>query len=386
MPEKLKVLFVDDDSHILQGFKRSMRKHVEVEVAEGGQAGLAALKENGPFAVVVSDQRMPEMDGVHFLEKVSRASPSTVRMMLTGEATIEEAIDAVNKGQIFRFLRKPCTAEDLWKGLQAAIAQHHLITAEKTLLEKTLAGCVQALVEILSLANPKAFSRARRVKRVAQSLGKALQYPKMWELEVGALLSHIGCVAIPDDVMDKAYRGWELNETERLMLKDHPKVGASLLSVIPRLEAVTRVVKLQRAPCSPEEFKKPPAAHHILKVALDWDMETRIKKCLAQEAFEQLEKQAQEKEYHPLVLEKLSQVYLNLEEEKKKKEIREITDVYDLRNWMMIAEDVFSVDGQLLISEGHFVTDLLFARLKNLIQENRVHLPIKVTGTKPKVH
>ncbi|HUL31620.1 MAG TPA: response regulator, partial [Thermodesulfobacteriota bacterium] len=116
-----KILFVDDDANLLASYERQLRKQFPIETSLGVKEGLVAIKERSPYAVVVSDLRMPEMDGIQFLSKVREITPDTVRMMLTGYADLQNTIDAVNEGNIFRFLTKPCSPETLVKSLSAGI-------------------------------------------------------------------------------------------------------------------------------------------------------------------------------------------------------------------------------------------------------------------------
>src|SRR5438132_13303250 len=104
--------------------------------------------------------RMPGMTGVELLIRVRQTTPDTVRMILTRNADLQTAIDAINNGPIFRFLTKPCAPELLARTVAAGIEQYRLVTAEKELLEQTLRGPVTVLTEVLELANPKAFDRA----------------------------------------------------------------------------------------------------------------------------------------------------------------------------------------------------------------------------------
>src|SRR5450631_170470 len=149
-----RILCVDDEPNVLHAIERQFRKRFEITIALGPDLALREIAERGPFAVVVSDLRMPGMDGVQFLARVRQISPDTVRIMLTGEADFSAAIEAVNQGNIFQFLSKPCPAEMLGRALDAALEQHALIMAERELLERTLTGSVEVLSEILSLVNP----------------------------------------------------------------------------------------------------------------------------------------------------------------------------------------------------------------------------------------
>ncbi|WP_420237476.1 response regulator [Telmatobacter bradus] len=134
-----RILFVDDEQGVLDGYERLLRKDFHVYVARGGLEGLEAMEKYGPFAVVISDMRMPGMNGAEFLAQVRQKEPSTVRMLLTGFTDLSAAIDAVNEGNIFRFLTKPCRKEILVEAINIGIAQHHSITAEKDLIKKAQA-------------------------------------------------------------------------------------------------------------------------------------------------------------------------------------------------------------------------------------------------------
>src|SRR6478609_5248404 len=141
MPEQ--ILLVDDDRNILSGYRRNLRGEFLIDTAQGGQEALELLEKKGPYALVISDMRMPGMDGIAFLSKLKAMSPDTVRVMLTGNADTETAIEAINEGSIFRFLNKPCSKEILAKTITAGLVQYRLVTAEKQLLEQTLSGCLQ---------------------------------------------------------------------------------------------------------------------------------------------------------------------------------------------------------------------------------------------------
>jgi DNA-binding NtrC family response regulator len=119
-----RILFVDDDSNILDGYKRQLRKQFSVETAEGGEKGLVAVKDNGPFAVIVSDLKMPGMDGNRFLAHVKDITPESTRILLTGYADLRSAIEAINNGSIFRLLTKPCDKIDLIQALENGIDQY----------------------------------------------------------------------------------------------------------------------------------------------------------------------------------------------------------------------------------------------------------------------
>uniref|UniRef100_I2PWJ7 histidine kinase n=1 Tax=Desulfovibrio sp. U5L TaxID=596152 RepID=I2PWJ7_9BACT len=138
MPQCAKVLFVDDDKAVLDALRRGLCRRYDVATALGPGEGLRVLAEAGPFAVVVSDLRMPGMDGVAFLQRAKELCPTAVTVMLTGHGDLTAAMGAVNEGRIFRFLTKPCPVPILSRALDAALEQYRLAAADKELLRMTL--------------------------------------------------------------------------------------------------------------------------------------------------------------------------------------------------------------------------------------------------------
>ncbi len=189
-----KILLVDDDNSVLDGYRRSLSREFVFETALGGQQALQLATDSGPYAVVVSDMRMPGMDGIQVLSKIKALSPDTIRVMLTGNADMETAVNAINEGSIFRFLNKPCSKEVMAKTLTAALVQYRLVNAEKQLLEQTLSGSMQVPTEVLSLVNPAAFSRAERARRYIHDIVTAMNLGNPWQYEVAAMTSQLGCV------------------------------------------------------------------------------------------------------------------------------------------------------------------------------------------------
>jgi signal transduction histidine kinase len=131
-----KVLFVDDEPAFLAGIRVNLRGAYRVITAESAAQGLLELERHGPFPVVVSDLRMPGMDGVSFLAEVRRRQGSSVRILLTGNADLDSAIAAVNRGHVFRFLEKPCPTREVIAAVEDALVQYRRITADRELLHR----------------------------------------------------------------------------------------------------------------------------------------------------------------------------------------------------------------------------------------------------------
>lgn len=137
---KHKILFVDDEREALDSYSRMLRSF-DIATAVSGKDALALLRNQGPFAVVISDMKMARMDGVQLLKHVREVAPNTMRLMLTGHADLEGAIKAVNEGGIFRLLIKPCQQSVLLDAITAALAQYHERREERVRIELPVRLC-----------------------------------------------------------------------------------------------------------------------------------------------------------------------------------------------------------------------------------------------------
>ena len=241
-PELPRVLCVDDEARVVEGLVLHLRRDYQVFTAQSGQEGLSRLKQMGGAAVVISDMRMPQMDGATFLQHVQQVYPDATRILLTGEPGRDAAISAVNKAQIFRFLTKPCPPDALKAAVEAGVIQHRLLNAERTILKETLNGCIKALVDVLALTNPVAFGRASRVKRQAMEFAAKLDCKEFWQLEAAAMLSQIGYLSLPPELVEKLYYGETLTPEEKILASGAPDVVNSLLENVPRLEPVIQIL------------------------------------------------------------------------------------------------------------------------------------------------
>jgi CheY-like chemotaxis protein len=239
---KAQILCVDDEVRVVEGLSLLLRKDYEVHLAASGPEALQKMAALPRLAVVVSDMRMPGMDGAAFLHEVRLRRPDATRILLTGEAGRDGAIRAVNEGQIFRFLTKPCPIEQLKEAIEAGLIQHRLAIAERVVLQETLIGAIKALMEVLALANPVAFGRADRIKRLVMNCAEKLGTPDFWQLEAAALLSQVGYVALPAKLVEKLHNGETLTADEQAKVASVPDVAEKLLEHIPRLEPVIQIL------------------------------------------------------------------------------------------------------------------------------------------------
>ena len=237
-----RVICVDDDARVLEVLVLHLRKDYEVHTAVSGIEALKLLKQNGAAAVVVSDMRMPGMDGAMLLHTVMSLYPDTTRILLTGEPGRDPAVAGVNKAHIFRFLTKPCPADQLKAAVEAGVMQHRLVKAERSILKETLLGCIKALIDVLAITNPIAFGRASRIKRLSIEFADMLNCRDYWQLEAAAMLSQIGYLSLPPQLVERLYNGERITAEEKTLASGAPEVAMALLENIPRLDPVIEIL------------------------------------------------------------------------------------------------------------------------------------------------
>jgi len=241
-PDLPRVLCVDDESRVIEAIVLNLRKNYQVFTALTGEEALKTLKRIGGAAVVISDMRMPGMDGATFLNNVMHLFPQTSRILLTGELGRDAAVSAVNKGHIFHFLTKPCSPDELKAAVEAGVARHQLLNVEQSLLRETLNGCIKTLMDVLALTNAVAFGRAARIRQQAMAFAATLGIGDCWPLEAAAMLVHIGHLSIPAELLEKIYYGEKLTPQEAVMANRTPDVVSTLLEKVPRLGPVVQIL------------------------------------------------------------------------------------------------------------------------------------------------
>ena len=370
---KPRVLCVDDESNILDGLRRTLRQRFDVQTAQSGATGLQVLEKEAPFAVVVSDLRMPKMDGIEFLSKVRVQAPDTTRVLLTGNADLSAAIAAVNEGNIFRFLSKPCPASSLVPAISSATEQHRLVTAEQVLLQKTLLGSVKMLTEVLALASPTTFGRANRIKQYAGAIADQIGEPERWKMEMAAMLSQVAGIALPSETLEKLHKGVTLTPAEQTMANRLPEIAKSLLADIPRIDEVRAILRHQSQAfeASGTGGERAPMGSRILKAVLDFDV-LESQGIPPETALEILRERGGE--YDPAVLLALDGTSQGIE---RGDPIREVP-VSELRFGMVLLDPVEGTDGRLLVAHGQEVSIGLIERLTNFSENMGVKEPLRV--------
>jgi response regulator RpfG family c-di-GMP phosphodiesterase len=368
-----KILFVDDDANLLAGVERQLRKRFFVDTAPGGSDGLEALARRGPFAVVVSDLQMPGMDGIEFLTRVRKDFPDPIRILLTGMAEIRQAIAVVNSGGIFRFLTKPTPPDELTGVLAAALEQYRLVWAERELLDRTRRGSVRVLGEILELVNPTEFGRAVRVQRLIRDWAQFVPGAEAWEIDVAAVLSQLGSVAISKELLLAASRGSKLGEQERRQLDAAPRVARELLRSIPGMDAVMEIIDAYpvrfNGPAAPgtKTGNALPLGSRLLKLGFDFDA-VLSRAPSKREALDAL--RARIGWYDPALLDALDQWVAR----PLGPDVREIP-IEPIRTGMVLEPDPPAGESQLGPTEGHTITDEMRDRLDAFAAPTGIYVP-----------
>ncbi|QEG20798.1 HD domain-containing phosphohydrolase [Mariniblastus fucicola] len=366
-----RILFVDDDEKVLKGITRQQADDFDITTALGPIEALAVIERDGPFAVVVSDMRMPEMNGVQLLKRVRESSPDTVRMILTGYAELNSTIEAVNEGHIFRFLAKPCDQDVMASALKAGLRQYELIAAEHELVEGTLHGSVKVLADILSLVNPLAFGQSTRVRAVVDGILKRVPIENQWQLEVAAMLSSLGCVTLPTDLLEKKLSGEVLTREEQVRYENHPHLTSELIQKIPRMDEVSAIISGETLEGSMSPMLK--RKYEILRIAIAFDFhELRYESSL--HALEPFKKWANERFEQSLV-----DALAEFVKEERNVQILEV-ELGELREGMVIAADIHNAGGTLLMSKGQKITASALRLLENIKRDQLVNDTVKIVS------
>lgn len=367
------VLCVDDEPQVLEGMRDTLRRSFEVRTASGGPEALEMLRaEPDGFAIVISDMRMPVMAGDAFLQEARIVAPDAARILLTGYADMDAAVRAVNHAQLFRFLTKPCPTEELLRACAAALGQHRLAAAERVLLEQTLHGSVDALVGVLALASPAAFGRGGRLKGLVSGIAETAGLANRWEIEVAAMLAHIGAVTLPQTTAEKLYAGEPLDAEEQSMVDRIPEVTRLLLAKIPRLEGVVAILDGYAQDLEPGDLaaiEALPEGARALRVASDYD--ALESDGLTPEVA--LGTMSSRQIYDRACLDALASV---VGVGSRAPTVREIP-LAQLEFGMTLADDLRSTKGSLLVARGQVVSSQLIERLTN-VGEAAIRQPIRV--------
>ncbi len=280
----LPILIVDDEEIVLVALRDNLlREGYEVVASPHAVHALSVLKEQS-FSVVITDQQMPMVTGLEFLSQVKEIQPDATRILITAVLSLSTVIDAINKGEIYRFIVKPWLREELLATVKNAVQRHELISSHARLhaetvamnekltrlnqdleaqvsrvaeqnqqlarlaaaLELNLHQSVELCVQTMQTFYPTLGSQARRVFELCTAMGRGLELTREQQqtLEISAWIHDIGLIGVPRHLI----RQWEqspatLSEAERTLVQHHPVLGAELARFADHLQAVAPTIR-----------------------------------------------------------------------------------------------------------------------------------------------
>ena len=218
------VLLVDDDKHVVSSIKR-LFDDIDVRILSASHADEALNHfDRDEIAVIVSDNKMPGMKGIDLLSRVSDISPDTLRILMTGHADLITAVDAINKGKVFRFIIKPWDDKTLKQTVQEAIKRYQLIQRLKTEDESTLLSIAQSI----EIKDPYTRGHCENVAAYALMIANALTLSEKIKKNIryGSWLHDCGKTGVSEKILNK---NCQLTENEFEIIKNHPQWGADIV-------------------------------------------------------------------------------------------------------------------------------------------------------------
>ncbi len=382
-----RVLIIDDEASVLHAMQRNLRKMFTIETATSGDHALEILRSK-EFAVIISDMRMPGMNGVELLRTVRTVAPRSVRLMLTGNADQKTATDAVNEGAVFRFLNKPCDIDVLIPAIDAAVARYKSDQVERELLEGTLTHSVKAMAEVLGMVAPEALGRGLKLRDSMRAFALHLRTGPLWQLEIAALLSPIGFASVPPSVLRKLYNCDELDSDEADIIEKVPWIGYELLNAVPRLEKVAEIIKYQNKnydgtgfPADELAGDQIPIGSRMLRILNDrskLEAEGVAKKSalaamLKRDGLYDLELLRSSFECMPEFL---------VNALRSDRQVNEIT-VGQMMPGHVAVSDIMTTSGLLLVSSGSKLSSMMLKRLQNYSKLGLVKQPVMMQSPIP---
>jgi len=403
-PEKGKILFVDDEENILRSLQRLfMDEEIEVFTASSGAKGLEILARETEVGVIVSDQRMPEMTGVDFLEKSKAISPQSIRILLTGYADVNAAIDAINRGGTFRYLNKPWNDDELVQAVKGALHMYHLLTENKRLaaivkkqnaelkkwntelesivqeqtmelqksydsvravnsmLRVNFKNTIVAFSGLIELRDKRMRTHSRNVAEVSVNVAKQLgmESEERETVMVAALLHDIGKIGIPDLMLARETE--QMNFAEREEYLQHPIRGQAAIDRIEELREAGRIIRAHHENYDgsgfPDGLKKADIPLGARIITLTDYIDKKIRKAMGATGFEILRREVElqkgtlfDPKLIPVVFAQAEAFYKKIRPKTDHVEIELLPN--DLQEGMEASRDVFSGTGILLLTKG----------------------------------
>lgn len=346
------ILFVDSDDSAMDSLPASFSNGNTLLCATSYKAARAMLESAGRCHVIIAELGLNGEDGIRFLSHVRKKHPWTVQMVLTNSQDFTEACEVINRTDAFRLIEKPCCPGVLEQHIEDALRRYTADRARQKAMRRTLLGSVKALVDILDLVNPEAMGFSKRIRERVALVGRALRFKPLWHLELAVMLSHIGCVALPSEVLKKVDQGLPLTPEEKSMFGMHPKIAASLLANIEQMAPVAAIVEHQHDSVHTGQ----PLGSRIIKVALDLDRLERR----GREPLEILHRMGKRADMYDARVVRTMQTLLRPVDAQAVREV----GIEELKAGMVLARDLVNKDGVKLLLRCQRVSKASLIRLQ----------------------
>lgn len=429
------VLFVDDEENILSALKRLFRSGgYRLLTATSASAGLEILVKE-PVDVVISDMRMPNMDGAQFLKLVAEKWPDTLRILLTGYADLGSAVKAINEGQVYRYISKPWEDSDIKLTVQRALEQRFLVKEKQRLEELTrrqnqelaelnaglekkvkartaeleqmmgmldtaheelkrhYATTISVFSNLVEMREGQSAGHSRRVADVARRLARKLEMDKVATKDVifAALLHDIGQLSLSDDVLCTPFNNLGNKEREKLMR--HPKLGEGVLMALEPLHGAAALIAAHHESYDGSGYPNKlageavPLGARIIAVADDYDALQKglitPRHLTAVEARDYIIQQ-RGKRYDPRVVDSFALISEEMIREDERGAAVKVR-LPNLKPGMVLARDLITADGLLLLAKGHVFDDRMIHKVAAVAATFEHALEIFVKPTHPAV-
>lgn len=233
-----RVLFVDDDQMLLSSMERCLGLDFDLVTAASGPDALEIIAKEDPFPVIVSDMRMPVMDGIQFIQKAREASKHSVFLMLTGNQDVQTAVRAVNEGQVFRFLNKPSDPSEISTAITHARRQYDLEASERQLLSQTFVGAMGIFADVLETLQPELIGRAARTEQFVNAIREHCGLAQRWEYKIAAKVLLLGFAMLKQDLS-----ATPTNKRSSIDLNRACTIAAKMVERLPRMEPVAEIIR-----------------------------------------------------------------------------------------------------------------------------------------------
>lgn len=403
------LLLVDDEVNILNSLKRIfVPLNYKVLSATTGQEALELLENDDEVDIIISDMRMPEMDGATFLNKAAEKWPEINRLLLTGYADINSAIAAINKGQIDYYLHKPWQPHELEHIIQNLMEQRKLkesnkllqmelaernkellflnnnleeLVAERTLkldkAYKAINYSYASVIEILSSISeqPKSLYKGytHRVAQLAQLFAEqlGLNAQEIQAIHTAGLLHIIGKIGMPEAIITKPYQTLSVREKEDY--EKYPLLGSAMLLGFPALEKVAHLISTHRELYNgqgyPHQFKNNdiPLESRVLSIVVDYnELQSGLlfpKKLSASEALKVIKNNENQRYDNDL-----AQLFVNIIEGMPVESplSEKLIPASSLEPGMVLSRDLITESGLKLLSRGYVLTQLTILTIRQI--------------------